>query len=72
LDPKPVRVCDSCYIKLNKGTTKGKWSSTMLPKCSFFFPQTDSRSNQRDSSDSDGEESNAQYSHTPVCNFESI
>jgi len=54
LDQKPVRVCDSCFIKLNKNNSK------------------DSRSHQRDSSDSDGEESNAHYSHTPATFYQNI
>ncbi|CAF2480169.1 unnamed protein product [Rotaria sp. Silwood2] len=49
LDPKRVRVCDSCFLKLNMNN------------------MNDSRPNQHDSSDSDGEESHGNYSPMPVC-----
>ncbi|CAF0940580.1 unnamed protein product [Adineta steineri] len=54
LDAKPVRVCDSCFLKLSKSSTNN------------------SRSSQRDSSDSDGEENNAQYLPTPATFYENI
>ncbi len=72
MDTKPVRVCDTCYTKLNNNDINGKTIKWFFFKILYLFSVfLDSRSNQRDrtadSSDSDGDESNPQYSPIPVC-----
>lgn len=66
LDSKPVRICDSCFTKLSAATSpKGKYQfDHSIEK--LQFSSAEARAQIRDSSDSDGEETNAQYSHTPV------
>ena len=68
LDAKPVRVCDSCYTKLNENGSPRKYHAAFLPR---FFHLSLSfvamRSSQRDSSDSDGDDSSGQVSGPSVC-----
>ncbi|CAF0908133.1 unnamed protein product [Adineta ricciae] len=58
LDPKPVRVCDSCFTKLNSNT--------------IIDSRANQRDRTADSSDSDGDENAQQYSPIPATFYQNV
>ncbi|CAF1272199.1 unnamed protein product [Rotaria sordida] len=58
LDAKPVRVCDSCYLKLNNHDMDDS--------------RPNQRDRTADSSDSDGDEGTSQYSPVPATFYQNV
>lgn len=65
MDSKAVRVCDTCYTKLNENGTPREFRFDVGEE-NRCFSLLEIRPNQRDSSDSDGDDSSGHVSGTSV------